>query len=249
MVYSVYYNGGIEPLNVNPMIGPSALTLDKFGANNAAQIKYANEWWRFISPIFLHAGFVHLGFNVYVQYQIGSELEAMWGTMTWIIIFLLSGMGGNLASAIFLPTSIGVGASGSIMGMLGAWMLDLIIHWSDDDPENFLDPQDAVFARKNRRRTIFMLLVNIIITFAMSVVPLVDWAAHVGGTVFGIILGAHFFGHDVIGACSKTITLVVSLLLLTGITLYGLWHFYNEVDPCPDHQEGEPYTNLIPPTC
>ena len=58
-------------------------------------------------------------FNVYVQSQIGSELEAMWGTATWLMIFLMGGAFGNLASMVFLPTSIGVGASGGIMGLLG----------------------------------------------------------------------------------------------------------------------------------
>ena len=57
--------------------------------------------------------------NVYVQSQIGSELEAMWGTATWLMIFLMGGAFGNLASMVFLPTSIGVGASGGIMGLLG----------------------------------------------------------------------------------------------------------------------------------
>jgi membrane associated rhomboid family serine protease len=249
MAYSIYFNGGIESFTVNPMIGPSAVTLDKMGANNAARIRYNDEWWRFITPIFLHAGLVHLGFNVYVQYQIGTELEAMWGSTTWVVIFLLSGAGGNLASAIFLPTTIGVGASGSIMGMLGAWMLDLIIHWSDDDAENFLDPLDAVLSRKARKKTILMLVVNIIITMCLSIVPMVDWAAHVGGTVFGIILGAHFFGHDVIGACSKTATLIISLVMLIALTVWGFWYFYSVVDPCPDHVEGDPYTNYLPPTC
>eukprot|EP00037_Helgoeca_nana_P033661 m.418866 g.418866 ORF g.418866 m.418866 type:complete len:328 (-) comp31183_c0_seq1:221-1204(-) len=249
MAYSIYFNGGIESFTVNPMIGPSAVTLDKMGANNAARIRYNDEWWRFITPIFLHAGLVHLGFNVYVQYQIGTELEAMWGSTTWVVIFLLSGAGGNLASAIFLPTTIGVGASGSIMGMLGAWMLDLIIHWSDDDAGNFLDPLDAVLSRKARKKTILMLVVNIIITMCLSIVPMVDWAAHVGGTVFGIILGAHFFGHDVIGACSKTATLIISLVMLIALTVWGFWYFYSVVDPCPDHVEGDPYTNYLPPTC
>ena len=134
-----------------------------FSRNN----RYQNEWWRFVTPIFLHAGLIHLAFNVYVQAKIGSDLEAMWGTSTWIAIFLVSGVGGNLASAIFLPTSIGVGASGSIMGMLGAWLVDLIMHWGDDKPENFLDPAAAKLNRKERKKAIVMLSINIIITFCL----------------------------------------------------------------------------------
>jgi hypothetical protein len=82
-----------------------------------------------------------------------------------------------------------------------------------------------------------------------SIVPMVDWAAHVGGTVVGIVIGVHCFGYDVIGKCSKSATVAVSFVLLSAILGYGFYYFYTEVNPCPGHKEGQAFTNYLPPNC
>jgi len=248
MVVCIYDNGGIENWSTNPMLGPSVETMVKYGANSAPLILYKEEYWRFITPTFLHAGLIHLGFNVYVQYSFGSSLEAMWGTPTWIMIFFVSGFMGNLGSAIFMPTTIGVGASGAIMGMLGGWFLELFCHWKDDDPIHFEDPEEAKLARKQRKKMMLVLFANIVITFALSIVPMVDWAAHVFGCIGGMIAGAFFFQSDVIGVCKRTSTLYISAISLVGLTAVGLWYFFNEVEPCPD-VSADGFTNYLPPVC
>eukprot|EP00040_Diaphanoeca_grandis_P035544 m.223804 g.223804 ORF g.223804 m.223804 type:complete len:345 (+) comp33411_c0_seq2:326-1360(+) len=247
MAVCIWQNNGIEDFTTNPMIGPSVETMVLMGANNAPDILYREQYWRFITPVFLHAGLIHLGFNVYVQYSFGSELEAMWGTSTWIMIFCVSGFFGNLGSAIFLSTTVGVGASGAIMGMLGAWFLDLFCHWSDDAPFHFEDPAESKLARRQRIKMMLILGVNIAITFALSIVPMVDWAAHVFGCVGGMIAGAHFFSTDVIGKCTRSCTLIISTTSLIVLTIGGLWYFFTEVNPCPD--KGDDFTNYLPPVC
>lgn len=167
---------------------------------------------------------------------------------TWLAIFLASGAFGNLASSIFMPTVIGVGASGSIMGILGGWLLELICHWSDDTPGPYLDELEAKDQRKGRKWNIFVLVLNVAVTMLLSIVPMVDWAAHVGGVLCGCILGAHFFAYDLVGNCCKGFTLLVSLGLLLVLTMGGLTYFFEDVDPCPDAKDGQ-YTDFMPPQC
>jgi membrane associated rhomboid family serine protease len=95
----IHDNGGLEPMNVNPMAGPSVATLNKFGANNAAEIKYNGEWWRNISPIILHAGVIHLLFNSYIQWTIGAYLEQVWGWRKWAFVYIVGGIFGNMLSS------------------------------------------------------------------------------------------------------------------------------------------------------
>lgn len=247
MIVAIWKNDGFEPFSTNPMLGPSIYTLNDLGANNAAEMKYKEELWRLVTPIFLHAGVIHLAFNVYVQNQIGSDLEMMWGTWTWLAIFMVGGAFGNLASCIFLPTTIGVGASGGIMAMLGGWFVELICHWRDDDPIHFLDPAEAKFMRKQRIKQLAFLGLNIAITFALSIVPMVDWAAHVGGCIGGMIIGGHLFSADVMGACSRTCTLWISSGLVVVLAVGGLWYFFDDIEPCPN-KNGD-FTDYIPPAC
>lgn len=77
------------------------------------------EYWRFITPIFLHGGFLHLAVNAYSLYAVGPEVEKMFGRVKFIVTYLVAGILGNVASFAFCP-SVSVGASGAIFGLLGA---------------------------------------------------------------------------------------------------------------------------------
>ena len=126
---------GLASNSVNPMYGPKPETLVKWGAKEAALIKYRKEYWRLVSPIMLHAGIIHMVTNGIIQLRIGGYLNIVWGTPKFLLIYLLSGMFGNVASCIFLPDTIGVGASGSLLGILSAWLVWIIFRWKKI-PEN-----------------------------------------------------------------------------------------------------------------
>jgi membrane associated rhomboid family serine protease len=67
------------------------------------------------------------------------------------------------------------------MGIIGAWLVELLCHWGDDRPSAFLSADEAKAARSMRKRNLRVIVINLVITFALSAVPMVDWAAHFGG--------------------------------------------------------------------
>ncbi|MDN5372847.1 MAG: rhomboid protease GluP [Carnobacterium sp.] len=103
------------------------MTLDGGSTNTATLVKYGakfnpyilfGEWWRLITPIFLHIGFMHLLMNSVTLYYLGEQLESVFGHLRFAGIYLLSGIAGNLASFAF-SDSISAGASTSLFGLFG----------------------------------------------------------------------------------------------------------------------------------
>ena len=81
---------------------------------------FEGEWWRVASAVFVHIGFLHLFFNMWCLWSLGSAAERMFGNMTFLVIYLLSGIGGSLASLAWHPSVLSAGASGAIFGIAGA---------------------------------------------------------------------------------------------------------------------------------
>lgn len=79
----------------------------------------SGEYWRLITPIFLHGGLMHIAFNSYSLYNLGPTVEKVFGRLKYLFIYLASGILGNVASFIFSPNP-SVGASGAIFGLFGA---------------------------------------------------------------------------------------------------------------------------------
>lgn len=126
---SLIYNKGFASLSENIMIGPSAQTLVQFGANLQFFTKIKFQWFRLLSSVFLHTGLLHLFSNLLIQYQIGFRLEKLWGHWKIILIYLISGIGGNIWSAVFMSHAITVGSSGSLIGICASILVDTLVHW------------------------------------------------------------------------------------------------------------------------
>jgi membrane associated rhomboid family serine protease len=109
----------IEPMSVNPLIGPSSETLIKIGARHTSLIVNDGEWYRLFSPMILHAGVIHYVINMLAMYYIGGAVELSHGFANAAILFVIPAVGGCILSAIFLPNYISVGASGGIFGLIG----------------------------------------------------------------------------------------------------------------------------------
>lgn len=166
-----------EPWKENPMLGPSAKTLQKMGGLRAYKVVHG-EGWRLISCIWLHAGVFHLLANMVGLLLIGIRLEQEFGFIRIGIVYLLSGFGGSLLSALFLPANqISVGASGALFGLLGATVSELLTNWT-------------IYA--NKCWALSTLIVVIGINLAFGLMPYVDNFAHIGGFVCGFLLGFIF---------------------------------------------------------
>jgi membrane associated rhomboid family serine protease len=133
------------------------------------------EWWRLLSSVFLHAGLIHLALNSYVLWIFGVEIERQIGRLVMLAVFLVTGVFAGATSFAFAPGyTIAVGASGAIFGLVGAFIA-----------YNYLRRQH-VMAQARLRGALTMLLINLVIGFS---IPGIDWRAHVGGLVAGLVAG------------------------------------------------------------
>ena len=122
---------GFAPTAVNGMLGPWPDTLSAFGAKNAAEIVYESgaDGIRFVTSACLHAGIIHLATNLVLLLRVGLYLEKDWGYLRFMSIYWLSAVFATACSVVLLPDTVGVGASGALMGLLGGWMVHLIMFW------------------------------------------------------------------------------------------------------------------------
>jgi len=177
----------MEPININPMIGPSANTLIKLGAKQTALIVNQGEWYRLFSPMFLHAGIIHYVLNMIALWFIGKAVEQCHGSLAAVILFIIPAVGGTILSALFLPEYISVGASGGIFGLIGACIADICINWSLLFSKHVNDSGDGT--RFRHVRVLLWLLFDIVINCLVGLTPFVDNFTHLGGMVYGFLCG------------------------------------------------------------
>jgi len=147
------------------------------GGKYARYIVDKGEWWRFITPIFLHCSVTHIVFNLLMQVKIGADMERSFGSLRFALLFLICGIGGNLLSCCFLFNQIQAGASGSLFGLLGLMLIDVIVHWKTIQHPGV---------------SFIVILVTIILSVLSGMMPGTDNFAHVGGLLFGIVGGFAF---------------------------------------------------------
>lgn len=152
------------------------ITLVKFGALYPPFVLEFHEYYRFVTSIFIHIGAMHLFFNGYALYIFGTQIERVMGSKKYVIFFLLSGIGGNIATYLFNFNSISAGASGSLFGILGAFLY-LIQHH-----KNMITPE-------GRKNILSMLGINLALTL---LVPNISVTAHFGGLIIGYLLSYVF---------------------------------------------------------
>lgn len=140
-----------------------------FGAKVNLNIM-SGQYWRFVTPIFLHASIMHLLLNCYSLYWIGSLTERLYGHGKFLVIYLFAGILGNVISFIFSPNP-GVGASGSIFGLFGA-----LLYFGVENP--------SLFRGYFGRNIIITILINIVYGFTQ---PGIDNFAHLGGLLGGFL--------------------------------------------------------------
>ncbi|KAK9702284.1 hypothetical protein K7432_011333 [Basidiobolus ranarum] len=184
-----------------------------------------NQWFRFITPIFLHGGVLHYLINMTYQLSSGSQMERDMGPFRMALLYMISGIGGFIFGGNFAPQNLpSVGASGALFGLIGCQLVDLIQHWS-------LYP--------NPCGELFKMIILLIINFAIGLLPSIDNFAHIGGFVCGVFTAfvllptVHTSNTD---KWVKRLLMVVGLVVVVLLFWLGLKYFYSGEDPssfCP----------------
>ena len=199
----------IEPLHINPLIGPSAESLLKLGALNSDLVMEDDEWYRLITPLVLHAGLIHLLINVLALHFIGGAVERVHGTLATATIFVISGVGGNIFSVLMYPGAVSVGASGGLFGILGLCLASIGSNWDLITLKNHCDKNDKGF---RYGVVLLVLFIEISLNMIVGLTPYVDNFAHLGGLLYGILLGfpiltidrAKLFGWSQVGHFTRS---------------------------------------------
>lgn len=164
------------------------------------------EWWRMGSAGFLHAGLMHLGFNMFALWILGGPLEQYVGTLRMVLIYASAVLWGSVGALLLSPDSFTVGASGGVFGLMAALL---------------------VLSRQQGMEMMFssvggLLLINLGITF---VLPGISIGGHLGGIVGGaaaaFALSGFGRGHMAYGRITAPIA-VASVALLAGAVAVGV---------------------------
>lgn len=224
IIFIVMLETGAKDPN-NAMVGPDVETLIRFGAKDAALIIYKGEWWRLFTPILLHGSVLHLAGNVLIQLRIGGYLELVFTTPKWIAVYLSSGVFGNICSCLFLPDAASVGSSGAVLGLLTSWMVWILFRWKKIPHE----------AKSQRNCQMTVVVVSIGITLAFSFTPAVDWAAHFGGVVMGLLSSVILVANELDNEVNRAILRISSLVVTLVLFIVTLWYMTEELKPSDDH--------------
>ncbi len=132
---------------------------------------YAGQWWRLVTAVFLHAGLMHIGFNLWCLFDLGPAVESLFTTPKFIFIYLVTGVFGFVLSLWWNP-GLSIGASGAILGLIGVLIGASFHHGS---------------MGKEYRGQLWRWVMYIAIFGLLGMG--VDNAAHIGGLISGIALG------------------------------------------------------------
>jgi rhomboid protease GluP len=150
----------------------NSLTLIQYGAKYSPLI-LQGEWWRFLTPMVVHIGMLHLLMNTLSLYFIGAEVERMYGRIRFLFVYVFSGFTGTLASFLISP-SLSAGASGAIFGCFGALLYFGIVH-------------PKLFFRTIGTNVIILIIINLGYGFSVDGI---DNAGHIGGLIGGFLASA-----------------------------------------------------------
>ncbi|KAL6310136.1 hypothetical protein BKA93DRAFT_814441 [Sparassis latifolia] len=136
--------------------------------------KAPDQSFRFVTPVFLHAGIVHYALNMLAQLTVSAQVEREMGSITFIVLYFAAGIFGNVLGGNFaLVGAPSVGASGAIFGTTAVAWVDLLAHWK--------------YQYRPVRKLMFM-IVELIIGIGLGFIP-----SHLGGLLMGLLVGMVFY--------------------------------------------------------
>ncbi|HEX4425643.1 MAG TPA: rhomboid family intramembrane serine protease [Terriglobales bacterium] len=156
---------------------PSSRELVHWGAN-VGPLTLGGQWWRLFTCLFVHIGIIHIAFNMWCLWDLGALCESLYGHWTFGAVYLISGLGASFASVLWRPEGVSAGASGAIFGLAGALISAFYLG-------EFSMPRAAISG--SLRSVIAFVGYNLVFG---AMIGHTDNAAHIGGLVTGLVLGA-----------------------------------------------------------
>ncbi|MCC9138514.1 rhomboid family intramembrane serine protease [Pontibacter silvestris] len=154
---------------------PEIQDLLNWGAN-FGPYTLTGEAWRLFSCMFLHIGLLHLLLNMLALVNIGSMLEPLIGKKQFAIAYILCGLSGSVASLWWDPTRVSAGASGAIFGMFGMFLMVMLL--------------ERQLPWTNKKAMLLNVGGVIGLNLMFGLKSGIDNAAHIGGLICGLLLGA-----------------------------------------------------------
>lgn len=174
--------------------------LIRFGALSP-QLLAAGQWWRLITPVFIHIGFTHILINSLTLYFIGMYIEQLFGHWRMVVLYFGSAITGNLFSAYWLHSGLSAGASTAIFGLFGAFIML---------GESFRNNQAL---RLLSRQFLILVVLNIVTDL---LVPGIDLAGHLGGLIGGFLI-AYVAGAPRLGRIVPMKRILSAIVLVVGV--------------------------------
>ena len=184
-------------LSSDALLEPPSSVLIAYGAKLNYLIKQNHEWWRFVTPIFIHIGVVHLLVNMYGLWMIGPYVERLYGSAKFVVLWIATGIAGDVASYFTVRPDLAVGsfgrflfssgdgpaagASGALFGLIGVLFI-FGIKFRHELPEGF--------KRAFGTGLLPIILLNLFIGYAWrSQTISIGNSAHLGGLFVGALFG------------------------------------------------------------
>jgi membrane associated rhomboid family serine protease len=170
LVFLVMVLRGVSPLL------PSPQDAIAFGADYGP-LTLNGQWWRLVTSMFVHFGIVHIGLNMWCLWNLGRAAEQLMGRASYLLAYFVSGIFSSIASVYWHPMGASAGASGAIFGMAGVLV-------------------SYVYLKKTpshmtvNSRMLGSLGTFIAYNLAFGALPGISNAAHIGGLVMGLVVGA-----------------------------------------------------------
>lgn len=193
-------------------------TLMRYGAKYNPAI-LDGEWWRIISSMFLHIGFLHLAMNMLALHIVGNLVERIYGAKRFLFIYFSAGILGGITSFAFSP-QLAAGASGAIFGLFGALLFFGIHH-------------RRIFFQTMGWNIIVIIAFNIVFGF---VVQQIDNGAHIGGLIGGLVASGIVFFPKKKKVQQQLLAIVVYVGILITLLLFGVFDTSAHFDPTLETQ-------------
>ena len=218
---------GIANLDINPFVGPYPDAFSEWGGKNAYLMIEKDQWFRLVSPSLLHVGILHLLANAFCQLEPIALFEREWGSLRWLILYLLSAVGCMSLSSLVDPDTVAVGSSGSLMGLFSAKLAQVMSHTifevnkSNQDDMIRLDQLSSVIC-------------GLTLVSLLSFFTYIDWSGHMGGLVVGFFGGMLFFCNPIRSCCWKILWALMGLLGLVGSLGYVFYSLLYLAEPADE---------------